>query len=153
MRAGRAMRPVLAEETVVVGATAEELAALHAALDRFWDVVDAVLAQPPPQDWRIRFVTAVAEVAANIVRHAYPIGTPRGPLRLRVRLYADRVVASFADRGVAFVPGEVQGPPGSDPAELPEGGFGLALARASLDRLEYRRTPTGTNCWRLTKRL
>ena len=153
MRAGRAMRPVLAEETVVVGATAEELAALHAALDRFWDAVDAVLAQPPPQDWRLRFVTAVAEVAANIVRHAYPIGANRGSLRLRLRLYADRVVASFADRGVGFVPGEVQGPPGADPAELPEGGFGLALARASLDRLEYRRTPTGTNCWRLTKRL
>lgn len=147
------MRPVLVEETVVVVATAEELAALHAALDRFWDAVDAALSQPPPQDWRLRFVTAVAEIAANIVRHAYPIGTTRGPLRLRVRLYADRVVASFADRGVAFVPPGAQGSPVSDPAELPEGGFGLALARAGLDRLEYRRTPAGTNCWRLTKRL
>jgi anti-sigma regulatory factor (Ser/Thr protein kinase) len=146
------MRPVLAEKTAVVPATAEELAAIHVVLERFWKVVDATLAQPPAHDWRHRFATALAEIAANIVRHAYPAGTARGSMRLRLRLYADRVVASFADRGVAFVPPDPADSPGSDRSELAEGGYGLALARATLDRLEYRRTPTGTNCWRLMKR-
>src|SRR5437867_3631354 len=126
------MRPVLAEKTAVVPATAEELAALHVVLERFWKVVDATLAQPPAQDWRHRFATALAEIAANIVRHAYPTGAARGSMRLRLRLYADRVVASFADQGVPFAPPDATGSPGSDRSELPEGGYGLALARATL---------------------
>jgi serine/threonine-protein kinase RsbW len=146
------MRPVLAEETAVVRATAEELAAIHMVLERFWKVVDATVAQPPAHDWRHRFATALAEIAANIVRHAYPMGTAPGSMRLRLRLYADRVVASFADQGVLFAPPDAADSPGSDRSELPEGGYGLALARATLDRLEYRRTPAGTNCWRLMKR-
>jgi serine/threonine-protein kinase RsbW len=146
------MKPVLAEESAVVPAAAEELAALHLMLERFWKLVDATVVQPPTQDWRHRFATALAEIAANVVRHAYPPGTARGPMRIRLRLYADRVVASFADQGVRFVPPEATGSPGTDRSELPEGGYGLALARATLDRLEYRRTPAGTNRWRLMKR-
>ncbi len=133
-------------------ATAEELAGLHAALERFWRAVDATLAEPPSRDWRNRFATALAEIAANIVRHAYPTGTVRGPIRLRLRLYTDRVVGSFADRGIAFRPADGTGASRPDPTELAEGGYGLALARASLDRLDYRRTPSGMNCWRLVKR-
>lgn len=145
--------PVLTEETIVVPATPEELAAIHAALDRFWGAVEVALAQPPNQDWRHRFAIAVVEVATNIARHAYPAGTAQGPMQLRLRSYADRAVACFADRGVAFVgPAEAGGSFEVDPSELPEGGFGLALIRACLDRLAYRRTPQGTNCWRLVKR-
>ena len=40
-----------------------------------------------------------------------------------------------------------------DPLDLPEGGYGLGLARACVDALEYHLTPDGTNCWRLVKRL
>jgi serine/threonine-protein kinase RsbW len=144
---------VLAEEIVVIPAVAEELGALHAALDRFWERVDATLSQPPSRDWRLRFATALAEIAANVIRHAYPPGTDRGPLRLHLCLYHDRLVASFADRGIAFVPPEATRPASTDLTDLPEGGYGLAIARASLDRLQYRRTPTGTNHWRLMKRL
>jgi anti-sigma regulatory factor (Ser/Thr protein kinase) len=35
---------------------------------------------------------------------------------------------------------------------LPEGGYGLALARAAVDQLDYERTPDGINRWRLVKR-
>jgi serine/threonine-protein kinase RsbW len=142
---------VLAEEIADVPAVAEELGVLHAALDRFWGVLDRTLPRPPSQDWRVRFATALAEIAANIIRHAYPAGTDRRPLRLRLRLYEDRLVATFTDRGISFAPPD---PPGSTPdlTELREGGYGLALARAGLDRLDYRRTTAGTNCWRLMKR-
>ena len=144
---------MLVEETIVVPATAEELAAVHAALDRFWGAVDVVVARPPAQDWRLRFATAVVEVATNIVRHAYPVGTPRGPMELRLRSYPDRAVARFADRGIPFTGSlEPRGAFDGDLLALPEGGYGLALTRACMDHFAYRRTPQGTNCWRLVKR-
>ena len=144
---------MLAEEFVVGAATPAELTALHAALDRFWGAVDCVVTPPPPQDWRLRFATAVLELATNVVRHAYPADAAPGPMQVRLRAYADRSVARFADRGVPFT-----GSPGpraafeADALMLPEGGYGLALILACVDRLAYRRTPQGTNCWRLVKR-
>lgn len=38
-------------------------------------------------------------------------------------------------------------------AGLPEGGFGLALVRMTVDRLEYERTPEGQNRWILISRI
>ncbi|MCX6024248.1 MAG: ATP-binding protein, partial [Chloroflexi bacterium] len=63
-------------------------------------------------------------------------------------------VARFTDRGVAFE--GALSVPYIEPLErgmLPEGGYGLRLARAALDRLEYRRTNAQINLWRLVKRL
>ena len=143
---------MLVEETVVVPATAMRLADLHDALGRFWAAVDQALAHPPDVTWRLQFATAVAEIGANIVRYAYPAHLEPGLMRLRLRAYGDRAEACFTDEGIAFTgssdPGNRRAP---DPLELPEGGFGLALARASLDQLDYSRTPEGTNCWRLVK--
>ncbi len=144
---------MLAEETIAVAATAQNLAVLHAALDRFWAAVDRAVTAPPPQAWRLRFATAVLELATNVVQHAYSVDAAPGPMQVRLRAYADRSVARFADRGVPFT-----GPLGpraefeADPLALPEGGYGLALILACVDRLAYRRTPQGTNCWRLVKR-
>jgi anti-sigma regulatory factor (Ser/Thr protein kinase) len=135
-----------------VPATAEELATIHAILDRFWAAVDAAMVQPPDRDWRLEFATGLAEIATNIVRHAYPTGASSGPMELRLRAYLDRVVACLTDRGVAFrMPPEPRDSPGRDPMELPEGGYGLAAARACVDRLDYSRTPNGENRWRLLK--
>lgn len=74
-------------------------------------------------------------------------------MRLRLNVYADRVEACFTDWGLAF--NDSSRPPevvGDDVFAVPEGGYGLAIARAALDRLDYRRTPRGTNSWRLVKR-
>ncbi len=145
---------VLVEESVAGRATPALLPALHAALERFWRAVDGVAGEPPQQEWRQYFATALAEIAANIVRHAHPQGTATGGLHLRLRLYADRVEAQFTDRGIPFnEPATPPVLPDLDPLALPEGGFGLAVARAAVDRVEYRRTPTGLNRWRLMKRL
>jgi serine/threonine-protein kinase RsbW len=153
---------VLAEEAVVVPATAERLAALHGALARFWVAVQEAHPRPPDSAWRAAFETAVAEIGANIVRHAYPPGRAPGRLRLRLRAFPERIEARFNDRGVAFsgepsrllaskpplAPG---GPP--DPADVPEGGYGLALVLQAVDRLDYARLAGGENRWRLVKRL
>ena len=147
-----------AEETVSVPATPEQLDAIHTALDRFWAKADTTRRPPPDGEWRSRFVTAVAEIAANIVSHAHTPGSQPGPMQLGLRAYADRVEARFNDQGLAFScppPADAlseEEAPEPDPLELPESGRGLAIARAFLDELEYRHTEEGMNEWRLVKR-
>ena len=136
-----------------MAATAQDLAAMHTMLDRFWVAIDQAVAEPPDARWRQLLATALAEIGANIVRHAYPAGTAPGTMHLRLRAYDDRVEALFTDQGVAFVdPAQPARPlPADDPLALPEGGYGLALARAAVDQLDYARTPDGRNLWRLVK--
>jgi anti-sigma regulatory factor (Ser/Thr protein kinase) len=145
-------RSRLAEEAVTLRAAAEELDAVHHTLARFWRAVDATLSAPPTEVWRLQFATAVGEIAANIVRYAYPNGDA-GTLCLRFRLHVDRVEAHLIDQGVPF---RLTAPPpralSDDPMELPEGGYGLHIARAALDHVRYRRTAAGANSWRLVKR-
>ena len=152
---------MLAEEIIDVPAVAGELAAVHTALERFWGATQTGAVGTSDSDWRARFATAVWEVATNVVRHAYPpeLRAP-GRLRLRLRAYTDRAVASFVDRGVAFVDrGVASSRPlelslGQDDdglQELAEGSYGLPMVRNSVDRVDYRRTPDGANYWRLVK--
>ena len=142
-----------AEETVVVAATASELGALHLAIDRFWARVDQIAPHPLDTIWWLELTTAIAEIGANIILHAYPNGMGTvGRIELRLRLYADRIEARLTDQGVAYQPEAARSIQHDDLLALPEGGLGLAIVRAAVDRLTYRRTPAGTNCWRLTKR-
>ncbi|MDP3064585.1 MAG: ATP-binding protein [Chloroflexota bacterium] len=141
-------------ESVSVPARAEELGTLHDALARFWEVVDANIASPPDQGWRLRFATAVSEIATNVVRYAYRGCSAPGSLRLELRFYKTRVVARFTDTGNLFTkPTPAARPFDDDALELPEGGYGLAVARVCLDQLNYTRSKSGVNTWRLMKRL
>jgi serine/threonine-protein kinase RsbW len=145
---------MLIEEVIVVPTTPQQLDAIHAALDRFWATVATTVSRSPDGGWRTRFATAVAEISANIIRHAYPDPREPGPMRLHLYAYPDRIEAYFSDEGVAFMsPLPVEDGPETDPLELPESGRGLAVAQACLDELGYRRTGEGTNEWRLVKRL
>lgn len=144
----------------VFSATASELDAVHAALSRFWEAVDRAqpaTSSPGDRAARLAFVTAVGEIGANIVRHAYPPASP-GIVRLRLRLYPDRVELRFTDRGRPYPdygPRPILSPlpPSTGLSPLLEGGRGLALAGLALDDLRYHRTPGGQNRWRLVKRL
>src|SRR5688572_27782661 len=89
--------PVLVEEADIP-AVSEQIDAVHDALDRFWRQVDRTSGSTLSRDHRLRFITAVAEIAANIVRHAYPVAP--GNIQLHLRLYPDRVEAAFTDWGV-----------------------------------------------------
>jgi serine/threonine-protein kinase RsbW len=122
---------------------------VHAALDRAWEAADTLAPAMPTSRWRDLFRTAVAEIAANIIRHAYRPSATARPFELRVLVYQDRLVAQFTDSGVSWEPGDEPATP--DPLDLPEGGLGLAVARGALDELSYHREPTGTNVWRLMK--
>lgn len=113
---------------------------VHATLAALWaEVVDL-----DPMD-RMAFDTAVAEVAANIVSYC---GGPAF-FALDLDASADRVVAEFRDDGTELPPGTLEGAVMPDDL-LAEHGRGLAIARAALDELSYRRTD-GINHWRLVK--
>ncbi len=144
---------MLVEETLEAPARTEELAALHAVLDRFWAAVEQALPQPPPEQWRLGFATAIAEIAANIMRHAYPERAAPGALSLRLQAYSDRMEATFTDWGIPFAPPAAGETPPAGRETLAEGGYGLALVRATVDRLDYDRSPAGENHWRLVKHL
>lgn len=64
------------------------------------------------------------------------------------------MVAGFSDRGTPFTATLDRSMPGAGAGldGLPEGGWGLALARATLDHLGYERAGD-ENRWRLVKRL
>jgi anti-sigma regulatory factor (Ser/Thr protein kinase) len=142
----------LAEETVSVTATASELGTLHAAIERFWARVDQVAPRPPDSGWQLTLTTAIAEIATNIIQYAYPNEkVVAGLIELRLCLYADRIEARLSDQGVQYRLSAAPSIQLADPLALPEGGFGLVIVRAAVDRLTYDRTLAGTNCWQLTK--
>lgn len=140
---------ILHTETIAAQATPAALDSIHSALDRTYAAVDSVDAEPMAPRWRDLFRIGVAEIAANIIRHAYPPSTTARPFEVQFLVYRDHVVAEFIDRGVAWEPTEDMSLP--DPLDLPEGGLGLAVARGALDEMTYRRRPDGSNVWRLTK--
>jgi serine/threonine-protein kinase RsbW len=122
----------------------ESLDLVHPALDQLWSLNDSV----PPRD-RFRFETAVVEVFANIVEHAFhadEVAEASGRrLDLVLAVRSGAVEADFSDNGrpVALDLSNVTMP---DPDA--EEGRGLAMAIASLDDLSYERSE-GRNRWRL----
>ena len=132
------------------------MAAVHGALDRLWAWSGDALDREPNAAWRAEFATAVAEIAANIIRHACPAVGDRCEPHLVMAVHLKGIEATFTDRGVPCrVPIPV-GPPivsPDQPKAWPESGLGLGLARAAVDDLRYERTPAGENRWRLCKRL
>ena len=74
-------------------------------------------------------------------------------MRLHLRLFETAIEACFVDHGEPNRPRVATAPPSDALADLAEGGYGMALARAAVDELSYTRTPAGTNVWTLVKRL
>jgi anti-sigma regulatory factor (Ser/Thr protein kinase) len=106
--------------------------------------------------WLDETALALAEHLSNIVRHAY--GGEGGLISGLIGLQGDRLVIETVDRGAnVFDVLRLSG--GASPAipsldQLPtEGGLGLPLIRAVMDRLHYERHSHGRNSWRLTRRL
>lgn len=83
---------------------------------------------------------AVAELATNVARHGYQ--GRGGPLELDVIWDAAGLAITLRDEGLPFDPADGPPPPEpdpDDPSTWPEGGMGLAIARAACDELRYRR--------------
>ncbi len=103
---------------------------------------------------KLELVTALTEICANIIEHAFADSPQSGAMELRIRLYKDRVEVETTDDGARFneQKGEPDPAPGDD-ADMPETGRGLLVAKALLDSLDYRRTMESKNHWLLVKML
>lgn len=122
-------------------AVPEQLDAVHALLAR-------AAAEHPrldPTDVML-FETAVIEIATNVVEHGRPEGEVRW--KLSVRVDDDEIIAELDDTGQRFTPDPGRPMPGADA----EGGRGLPIAEALLDRIEFDRIDS-TNHWRMVRRL
>lgn len=108
-----------------------------------WQAGETLLEMVPftddPEGTRYNVLVALQEMLTNIYRHAYA-GDATQPVT--VELYGDQdgFAVTLRDQGPAFDPGT--GPL----QELPEtgipadcGGFGIMIARAVMDSLEYQR--------------
>ncbi|MBT1004434.1 ATP-binding protein [Paenarthrobacter sp. DKR-5] len=122
----------------------QSLDAIHQLLQKVWDSAPGIDLMD-----RIRFETAVIEVASNIIEHSTPAehGTVR--FTLEVQNTPDLLQAEFQDdaRAAGVDPGAAV-----MPDELAESGRGLALAKVALDQFGYARD-AGRNRWTLLCRL
>ena len=146
--------PLLQREAEFHPADLSALEPVHSELGRFWDDVKPALVPSVPDRWKLEFVTACAEICANIIKHAFAESSQPGTMVLLLRLYENRVEAAITDDGAFFdEESTIEGPaPGLD-ADLPESGRGLQVARALLDTLHYQRSQESKNNWLLVKML
>jgi sigma-B regulation protein RsbU (phosphoserine phosphatase) len=93
---------------------------------------------------------ALQELLTNLVDHAYK-SDPNGQIIVRMAGNREQVFIQTEDTGIpANVKlDEVHMP---DPAELAEGGYGMAIIQSLMDEVKYF-TSQGTNTWRLVKKL
>ena len=116
------------------------------------DAVHSLLAQAAgehpsldPMDVML-FETAIIEIANNVVEYGRPEGEVRWKFTIRVR--EDEIEAELDDTGQRFTPAQGKDMPGEDA----EGGRGLPLAEALLDKIEFKRMDD-TNHWHMVRRL
>lgn len=111
---------------------------LHSGLRALWSARPDI-----PEDVRVRISVAASEVCTNIIEHS----AARSPIRLciHLRLTSDQIRVVFTDEGS---PAVVDLTSVAMPAGAADRGRGLAIAKALLDELTYRRED-GTNRWTL----
>lgn len=114
---------------------------VHATLNECWQSHDHV-----PESIRAELAIAVGEIVANIIEHA----AQDGPIRVEmsIEVLADQVQVSFTDDGIAC-------PVDPETAQMPDAftdrGRGLAMIRAVVSKLSYRRSGSH-NHWKLISR-
>jgi serine/threonine-protein kinase RsbW len=93
---------------------------------------------------------AVQELLANLVEHAYR-GEASNPIKLKLRREGNMFYVETEDNGqkVNLDLGSINMP---DPASLQVGGYGLAIIKNLMDKVDYQRI-NGINIWRIEKKL
>ncbi len=85
----------------------------------------------------------MAEALNNIVEHAYPEGSPAGPIRIRAAQKNDGLHFTVVDEGLGMPDGKlplgVANEVDVDFFDLPEGGFGWFLIKDLAHDVEYKR--------------
>ncbi|MBA2753708.1 MAG: ATP-binding protein [Chloroflexia bacterium] len=141
----------LTSEVIAIPTRPPDMGSVHDALARFWLGVTAHHHGAIETRWQVEFETAVGEIVANVVRHAHPPDSVPNPVRVMFHLFEDRIEAHLLDHGIPFVDPGPRAAAVYSIDQLPEGGWGLDLARGLVDHLLYERGDDGTNAWRLVK--
>lgn len=122
-------------------AVPDSLELIHGLLEDVWEGEPGI----EPMD-RIRFETALIEVASNIIEHSRPAGTDPVRFVLAVECEPERLYAEFTDNarhaGIDLTAAEM---PDDD---MSGSGRGLALAKVALDQFSYAKEDDG-NRWTL----
>ncbi|MCW1960262.1 MAG: ATP-binding protein [Mycobacterium sp.] len=95
-----------------------------------------------PEMTRIQVGIAVGEIGANIIRYS-----GSATIRMEVKALPNEVWVEFEDNGI---PAQVDLDSVTLPEDMAEAGRGLALARAALAKLSYRRDTV--NHWTLVSK-
>lgn len=146
-----------AVERAVQLRSVEEFAQVHDLVQTFANEIATSTDFVIDSTWRMQLLTAVVEITANSVIHAYHRALPPGKIHVWLKLVDDVVEGTVEDEGFEFDadgivhPPQIEGVP--DLKLIPEHGRGLALASACVDSLVYERAPEGRNRWLLRKRL
>lgn len=139
-----------------IPAAMEGLDDVHDIIAEYWNAVDARECCSLDTMNRMLFDSAVAEIAGNIVRHAYPEQADGETFSLTLQCFLDRVEAILIDHGVSF--------DFAPPSRLPDmrdaldnldldHGWGLPIVYAATDSLQYERLADGSNRWQMDKRV
>jgi serine/threonine-protein kinase RsbW len=99
---------------------------------------------------RYNLELAVDEAVANVIEHAYAVGTSPEVRRVEVTLKADGegVTVEVRDWGESFSPETVPAP---DLGQAQEHGYGLYLMRSLVDELAFHADATSGNTVTLVK--
>jgi anti-sigma regulatory factor (Ser/Thr protein kinase) len=137
-----------------IDASLEGMSDVHELLARFWQMVMHSSVSQPDATWRALFDSAAAEIAGNVVRHAFPPETAATRFHMSLCCFEDHIVATTTDHGIpCALPQAIRAPDMVLALEdvLLDHGWGLPIAQAATDALDYQRLPEGLNRWRIDK--
>jgi serine/threonine-protein kinase RsbW len=124
----------------------ESLELVHELLDQVWESDAGIELME-----RIRFETALIEVASNIIEHSRPAASDPIRFRLELECSPERLYAEFHDNAKPAGIDLSAAPPPEDLSSLDNissSGRGLALAKVALDEFSYAKLDSG-NKWTL----
>lgn len=113
-------------------------------------LLDSVSFDEDPEGTRYNVLVALQEMVTNVLRHGYELDETR-PVEVVFALTEEQLEITLRDQGPAFDPLAYDTSECVDesmPAE--SGGFGIHIARAVMDKVEYARE-NGWNTLRLSK--
>jgi serine/threonine-protein kinase RsbW len=118
----------------------ESLELVHELLEQMWESEPGIELMD-----RIRFETALIEVASNIIEHSRPASTDPIRFLLELECSPQRLYAEFNDNAK---PAGIDLAATTLPADMSPSGRGLALAKVALDEFSYAKLDAG-NRWTL----
>jgi anti-sigma regulatory factor (Ser/Thr protein kinase) len=137
-----------------IDATLDGMSEVHHLLAQLWQQLTQYPVDHPDASWRALFDSATAEIAGNIIRHAYTDCSSARHFHLSLCCCNDCIVATTLDQGIPLDPLAVIATPNMDITledETLDHGWGLPIANAATDMLDYQRLGTGYNQWRIVK--